>query len=105
MENLKEINVLYSGLKGSAKKRGINFELTKVDLWDLDIPITCPVLGIPLKFERGKATDNSVSIDRIDSTKGYTADNIIIISNRANTLKRDATLKELQQLAEFYTNL
>jgi len=33
---------LYSKLKSSAKKRGIEFELTVYDLHMIDFPITCP---------------------------------------------------------------
>ncbi len=46
----------------------------------------------------------SPSLDRIDSTKGYTKGNIWVISNRANTLKNDATLSELKLLVERLEN-
>ena len=39
--------------------------------------------------------DNSPSLDRIDSSKGYTPDNVWVISRRANIIKHDATLEEL----------
>lgn len=81
------------------------FELTADDI---KIPAVCPILGIELKFgqkngesERG----TSPSIDRIDNSKGYTKSNIVVISNRANCIKRDATLLELQKIADFYTKL
>lgn len=41
---------------------------------------------------------NSPSIDRLDPTRGYVPDNVWIVSNRANTLKGDATLEELEEL-------
>jgi len=103
IDNLKSIDATYSGLKASAKKRGIKFTLTKSDLHELDIPITCPVLGIPMVFEKVRPTDNSVSYDRIDSTLGYEPGNMVIISNRANRLKSDATLDEMRLLVEFYS--
>ena len=96
---------LYHHLKNSAKKRGIPFSLTLTDLHDLTIPITCPVLGIPIRHERGRPTDNSISVDRIDSDKGYTKDNIIVVSQKANRLKSNATLSEMKQLVEFYEQL
>lgn len=102
MHNLPEIKILYNRLKASAKKRNIPFTLTISDLHELGWPISCPILGIPLKFNRGQAEDNSYSIDRIDSTKGYSIDNITVISLRANKLKNNATINELQQLSEFY---
>ena len=102
---MKEISQLYSQLKSSAKTRGIEFSIKKTDLYDLSFPMTCPVLGIRLAWNRKIAGDDSYSVDRIDSSVGYVPGNLVVISNRANLLKRDATLKELQLLAEFYTEL
>ena len=103
--NKKDLRQLYNQIKQGAKKRGIPFELTMSDLNNLSFPISCPVLGIPLTFNTGEAKANSYSIDRIDSSKGYTIDNIVIVSNRANTLKSDATLAEMKKLVEFYEDL
>jgi len=99
----KDLKQLYNHLKSSAKKRNIIFDLEMSDLNNLSFPITCPVLDIPIFFNSGKAQDNSISIDRIDSKRGYIKDNIVVVSNRANTLKRDATLDEMQRLVEFYS--
>ena len=97
---LPEIKTIYNRLKGSAKKRDIPFDLTVTQLNELTFPISCPVLGIPLKFNRGQMQDDSYSIDRIDSTQGYTIDNIRVISWRANRLKNNATNEELIKLAK-----
>jgi hypothetical protein len=102
---MKPISVLYSQLKSSAKSRGIEFTITKTDLCDLSFPLACPILGIRLKWNKGCAGDDSYSIDRINNAIGYVPGNLVVISNRANSLKRDATLRELQLLAEFYTEL
>jgi len=56
-------------------------------------------LGIKIDGEC-KDRFHSPSIDRKDSKKGYTPDNIWVISNRANTLKNDATIQELELLVE-----
>lgn len=95
---IPEVKTLYNRLKASAKKRNIDFNLQVTDMYYLSYPITCPVLGIPLQFNRGKVQDNSYSIDRIDSSLGYTLDNIQVISYRANTLKNNATADELKLL-------
>lgn len=102
---MKSIDYLYNHYKNSAKKRGIVFTLTKVDFHTLSYPVTCPILGIPLQHNIGKPLDNSYSIDRIDSTKGYEIDNIIVISYRANVLKNNANLDELTRIVEFYKGL
>ena len=37
-----------------------------------------------------------MSLDRIDSSKGYVKDNIWVISHKANSIKNNATLTELK---------
>lgn len=65
----------------------------------------CPVLGIPLFKGTGKLTDNSPTLDRIDSTGGYTKDNVLVVSARANRIKSDATIEELLKVALYYLQL
>lgn len=97
-----DIKTLYNRLKSSAKKRNIPFSLTIPELNNLTFPLTCPILGIPLKFNRHQLQDNSYSIDRIDSSQGYSIDNIVVISWRANRLKNNASLTELNKISNFY---
>lgn len=98
----KDIKQLLNHLKASAKRRGIEFDLTTADIDEIGIPITCPILGIQLKFHRGSPQDDSISFDRIDSSKGYTKDNLVIVSFRANRLKSNATFEEMAAIVEFY---
>lgn len=93
---------LYRWAKGRARRRGLVFELT---LEDLAIPALCPVLGIPLVLSVGRPGDYSPSLDRIDPLQGYTRDNTMVVSYRANRLKSDAQLYELQRIALFYSKL
>lgn len=92
---------LLSSVKTRAKKKGLEFDLSENDLV---IPDVCPILGIPLIKEVGERTDAYPSVDRIDSSKGYTKDNVLVMSWRANCLKRDATLEELILLGKFAQN-
>jgi hypothetical protein len=94
---------LHSKLKGSAKKRGINFDLTIHDLYCIDFPITCPVLGIPLRWNIGEARDDSYSFDRIDSSLGYTFDNLEVISVKANRAKNNLTEEEMKKFCLYYS--
>ena len=103
--NQKNLRELLNHLKQSAKKRNIHFDLTMNDLNNLSFPLTCPILGIPLYFNRGFAADNSYSVDRISNDVGYTIDNVIIVSNRVNTLKSNATVDEMRKIADFYAKL
>ena len=59
----------------------------------------CPILNIELCW--GFPKDTSPSLDRIDSTKGYTYENCQIISNRANRIKTDATIEELELVVNY----
>ncbi len=102
---VKDFKLLWSQLKASAAKRNIPFDLKPTDIDEIGIPLSCPVLGIPLFFHRTRVQDDSISFDRIDSTKGYTLGNIIVVSYRANRLKSDASLDELRKIASFYENL
>lgn len=89
---------LYMSLKYRAKQRNLEFDL---ELSDLVWPEFCPVLGIPIFHCEGKAIPNSPSVDRYDNTKGYTKENIRLISLRANLLKKDATLEEMRNLLRY----
>jgi hypothetical protein len=51
-----------------------------------------------------KSHFNAPSIDRIDNSKGYTKDNIMIVSTKLNLLKKDATIDELIKIGDFYRN-
>lgn len=49
--------------------------------------------------------DHSPSLDRIRGDLGYVPGNIIVISNRANRIKSDASIRELRDIASFYATL
>lgn len=79
-----------------ARDKNLPFDLKPSDI---SVPSHCPVLGIPLFTGKGGGYNpNSPSLDRINSKRGYTRDNVCIISMRANVLKGDATLDELQKI-------
>ena len=88
-------------LRSRAKKKHQKFNLT-ID--DIPIPEKCPIFGIPLKFNHTPQND-SPSCDRIDNKRGYEKGNVVVICHLANSIKRNSTLKQLQQLAKFYTKL
>ena len=65
------------------------------------IPEICPVFNIPLFFTPGKRTYNSFSIDRRDNSKGYTKENVRVISWKANMYKGDLTIEEVENLLRY----
>lgn len=88
--------------KVNAKRQNVPFDLT---LQDIKIPTLCPVFGVKLRRNAGKRDNWSPSVDRIIPEKGYVRNNIIIVSWRANFIKSDATIEELEALAIFYRRL
>lgn len=94
---------LISRTKASAQRRGLVFAISEEDLGAL--PVHCPILGMELKYAAvgiGNKDPALASIDRIDNSAGYIRGNVVVVSLRANMLKRDATPDELQRLADFY---
>jgi len=94
--------LLYKNIKSRCKKTGREFS---IDLEDIIIPEKCPVFGFELKREDKQTWMCAPSVDRIDSSKGYIKGNITVVSRRANILKRDATINELEQLLNYYKTL
>lgn len=79
-----------------ARKSGLPFD---IQVSDIVIPDVCPLLGIKIEIGAvGNPVDGSPSLDRIECSKGYVVGNVWVISHRANTLKSNATLEELQML-------
>jgi len=50
----------------------------------------------------GKVRPNSPSIDRVSPGKGYVKGNVIVVSQKANSIKSNATPHELERVAAFY---
>lgn len=83
---------IYNRAKARAKEKGIEFT---IELSDITIPDVCPVFKIPFVYGDHGLT---YSIDRIDPNKGYVKGNVIIMCNRANMMKNNATLEEVELL-------
>jgi hypothetical protein len=93
--SLKEI---LNGARWRARKFSVPFALT---VSDLDPPVLCPVLGMPIDYGRKQRLgpgDDSPSIDRIVPALGYVAGNVRIMSFRANRIRNNATLDDLRKL-------
>lgn len=89
---------IFNAARARATKRGIPFTIS---IEDIVIPELCPILGIPIEYNKGKHAGNSASLDRINPSKGYQKDNIAVISNRANRIKNDGTADEHQAIADW----
>ena len=96
-----EVHML-TRVKHRAKEKGLAFDLTVADIL---IPKRCPILGLLLVVGKGRATDTSPELDRIDNRKGYVKGNVHVISRRANRIKNDATVAELEKIASYLRRL
>ena len=96
------LQMLLNASKQRAKSKNREHTLTLQDIKDkYPEDGKCPVFGFVLEFNSAGFRETSPSIDRIDSTKGYTPDNIQIISWKANRLKAYATVEDLETLVAF----
>jgi hypothetical protein len=73
-------------------------------------PTHCPVLGLELDYRRQRNSNkgpipNSPSFDRVNPALGYIPGNVIIVSHKANVIKSNATVDELERVAAYYRQL
>lgn len=87
---------LLDASKSRARRHGLTHTLS---LEDIIIPNKCPVLGMPIVLEKGH--DYAPSLDQRLPRGGYTKENVIVMSRRANILKNNMTLDEAKRLYEF----
>jgi hypothetical protein len=87
------------GAKRRALSQGIPFN---INYTDITIPEYCPLLGIKLNKHvgEGKLYDDSPSLDKIIPKLGYVKGNVWVVSNKANRIKSNATIEELELLVK-----
>ena len=88
----------WSSYQKGAEVRGFVFEVTIEYAWDLFLKQErmCALSGVPIYFDMELGNlckfghqGGTASLDRIDSKKGYTADNIQWVHKDANKMKMD----------------
>jgi len=88
-------------LKKNAKVRNLDVSITLEDIWNKFISQDrkCALSGLDIKFGNTRK-DNTASVDRIDSKKGYINGNIQIVYKDINRLKMDFPEKTLFNLCK-----
>ena len=94
--NYKEL--WFKRVKSRAEKNRIEFNL---DISDFDIPKFCPALGIEITINDPNKM-NSPSIDRINPLLGYVKGNVRVISYRANQIKSNSFVEEMEKVLNYY---
>jgi hypothetical protein len=64
----------------------------------------CYWLKIPIDFTMQDRL-RKVSLDRLDNSKGYEVDNVVLTTVFANTARRDATIDEMDLFLKNYLNI
>lgn len=94
-----EARRLWDSAKKRAAIKGWDFSIT---VEDVVVPENCPVFGEPLLPPSLCGLNPMMpSIDRIDASRGYVPGNVQVMSHRANTLKNDAKIEELEAVLAF----
>jgi len=89
---------LFKSSKANAKSRNLEHTITEEDIV---IPEYCPYLKIKLTFKPESCNfPSTISLDRIDNSKGYIPGNVQVISRLANLMKSYATTEQLITFAE-----
>lgn len=90
---------LFRRTKYRATRDKIKFNLKEEDIV---LPDVCPIFGTEFIYGDYQKT---YSIDRIIPELGYTKGNIIIVSNKANMIKNNASPDEIIAVGNFYKKL
>lgn len=94
------IKYLVTAAKGRALKRGLDFDLTEESVLKIlcKQKSKCYYTEENMTYNRDNKT--TVSIDRVDSNKGYTIDNIVLCQVVINRMKQALTTKEFLELCK-----
>lgn len=95
-------------INSNAKKRNIELSITIEDIWNifLNQDRKCALTGQPLIMWRTgrKRNTGNASLDRIDSSKGYTIDNVQWVDKDINRLKNKYSIEEFVAMCENVVN-
>jgi hypothetical protein len=97
-----DFNALIRSVKNRSNRRGYSSDLSVDDLPTLTD--TCPVLGLKYQTGRGGWRAESPTLDRRNPNLPYLKkyrDNLAFMSWRANEIKSDATVEELQSIVQY----
>jgi len=88
----------FNGYKLGAEKRNLEFSITIEQAWVkfLDQNSKCAITGLPLSFGKTSrnSKENTASLDRIDSSIGYTIENIHWVHKNINRMKGTLPMEE-----------
>jgi hypothetical protein len=93
---LGRMRVALNTAKSAARRKGLPCSIVLkelMEIWESQRG-RCFYTEVLMSFA-GDRVPESVSIDRVDSSKGYTLDNVVLCCNRVNLMKRTMLISEL----------
>lgn len=98
----------YSSIKRRAKRSNMEFDLDAKFLWELYLKQNkkCAISDEPIFFSRvnRERSQGTISLDRIDSSKGYTKNNVQWVHKEINYMKTDFSQEKFLRWCEIITN-
>jgi hypothetical protein len=97
---------LFWRIKHNAKERNLEFELTTEELYQLfvDQNELCKLSGLPISLLFDTDRKFTASLDRIDSSKGYTKDNVQWLHKDINFMKQAYSQERFISLCKLVAN-
>lgn len=93
----KEISQsVFNKIRQKAIDRNLVFDVSIEDIYDIFISQKklCAISGVPIKFKISYKDEQTASLDRIDSSKPYTKDNVQWVHKKVNTMKWNISQNE-----------
>lgn len=94
----------FTNLKKGAIRRNLEIEITMNDIYNKYIEQNkkCALSGLDIYFKPNETSkeENTASVDRIDSSKGYLINNIQIVHKDINKIKQNFTDDYFKKLCE-----
>lgn len=92
----------FSQIKNNALKRQIKFNITIDNIWQLFLKQNrkCALSGVNLQFAKQHSkskTNQTASLDRIDSSKPYTMTNLMWVHKDLNMMRSKVTLDQFKK--------
>lgn len=94
-------NVIWINAKRRAEKKGLLFDITVKDVFDLIGDGTCPVFETPYALNLRRQGGASASLDKLFPELGYIKGNCFVISELANRIKTDASAEQVERVADW----
>lgn len=90
--------------RARSREKDLPFNLTTEYLESIWSGV-CPAFGTPLSIDAKKGSQGHAQLDRIIPDLGYVEGNVVWLSERANRIKDDANLEDLERLITWLKSL